>query len=83
MNTPQPRHWSEIDPADAVDLMLPCEGIQGPLTTDGTPCPWPWEPQQLKGVPLGMYHCGYCGEMVVAGVTHPDYRDDEPDTRGS
>ena len=23
--------------------------------------------------PLGMYHCPECGEMVVAGMPHPDY----------
>lgn len=37
-------------------------------------CPWPWEPQQLGGQPIGMYHCPYCGEIVVAGLLHTDYR---------
>jgi hypothetical protein len=25
------------------------------------------------GVPIGMFHCPECGEMVLAGVPHPDY----------
>lgn len=25
-------------------------------------------PEKLKGVPLGQYHCPYCGQMQVAGV---------------
>lgn len=70
------RHWTEITPADALNITLPHPDIQGPLTTDGKPCPWPWEPQQLTGVALGMYHCPYCGEMAVAGMPHPDYRDE-------
>jgi hypothetical protein len=70
------RDWREIAPEDAVDIVLPRDGIQGPLGDDGEPCPWPWEPQQRVGWPMGMYHCGYCGSMVVAGVQHPDYRDE-------
>ena len=68
------RSWFEIDPADAADITLPHPQIEGPLDDDGNECPWPWEPQQLKGAPLGQYHCGYCGSMVVAGVPHPDSR---------
>lgn len=70
------RPWWEIDPKDATSIVLPAEGIVGPLTMEGEPCPWPWEPQQLRGVPLGQYHCGYCGEMVMAGMFHLDYRDE-------
>lgn len=70
------RHWSEIAPKDAVNIVLPQPDIEGPLDTDGNPCPWPWEPQQLVGAPIGQYHCRYCGEMVVAGMPHPDYRDE-------
>ena len=70
-----PQLWSEIGPADAVDLALPHPDVIGPVTSFGEICPWPWEPQQLVGVPLGQYHCRYCGDMVVAGVPHPDYRD--------
>lgn len=67
--------WYEIEPADAVDIDLTQRlDIDAPLTEEGERCPWPWEPQQLKGVPMGMYHCGYCGTMCVAGIPHPDYR---------
>lgn len=41
----------------------------------GEECPFPLEPIQLGGQPLGMSHCSYCGAMVLAGVPHPDYRD--------
>jgi hypothetical protein len=41
---------------------------------EGEECPWPWEPQQLAGAPMGQYHCGYCGEMCIAGMEHTDYR---------
>jgi hypothetical protein len=69
------REWSEISPADAVGIVLPAPGIRGPLNEEGQVCPWPWEPQQLVGVPLGQYHCPYCGAMVIAGVPHLDYRE--------
>lgn len=29
----------------------------------------------LKGQPIGMYHCPYCGAMVLAGQRHLDYAD--------
>lgn len=67
--------WYEIEPKDAVNISLPAEGVTGPLTMEGRECPWPWEPQQLVGAPLGQYHCGYCGEMVIAGMRHIDYRE--------
>jgi len=67
-------HFSKIDPRDAVDIALPQPGIYGPSNEEGEPCTWPWEPVQLKGVPMGMYHCGYCGAMVIAGMEHMDYR---------
>lgn len=28
-------------------------------------------PEMLCGLPCGMYHCPYCGEMIVAGIPHP------------
>jgi hypothetical protein len=33
---------------------------------------WPCagKPELLKGMPIGMYHCEYCGEMQVAGLEH-------------
>ena len=69
------RHWSDIDPLDAVSLNAKTDpDILAPLNEIGEECPWPWEPQQLVGVPLGQYHCPYCGAMVIAGVRHVDYR---------
>ncbi len=70
------RHWTDIDPQEAMHLKLPQEGIQGPLNEMGEPCPWPWEPQQLIDMPLGQYHCPYCGAMVMAGVMHIDYAEE-------
>lgn len=32
-----------------------------------------YDPSQLKGVLIGMFHCPECGEMVLAGCPHPDY----------
>ncbi len=63
--------WSDIAPADAVDIDLSRRvDIRAPRNELGEPCPWPWEPQQLRGVPLGQFHCGYCGGMQVAGQQH-------------
>lgn len=28
---------------------------------------------QYIGAPIGMFHCPLCGEMVLAGMPHPDY----------
>lgn len=70
--------WYDIAPADAA--AIDCRqrpDLDPPLADDGTVCPWPWEPQQLTDAPMGMYHCGYCGSMVLAGQRHPDYREDE------
>ncbi len=70
-------HWRDIDPADAKEITLPYKRgatlITGPLNSLGERCPWPWDPQQLKGAPMGMYHCPYCGEMEIAGLTHSDW----------
>jgi len=65
--------WHEVEPRDAVDLELPDDAVQGPYNEMGEECPWPWEPIQLKGTPMGQYHCSYCGAMCVAGVEHVDY----------
>lgn len=67
------RHFTEINPRDAVDICLPRDDIIGPVDEEGEPCPWPWDPIQLKGVPMGQYHCPYCGMMVMAGMDHGDY----------
>lgn len=79
------RRWQDIAPADAardgIDLSTDLT-ITAPLNENGDRCPWPWEPQQLKGVPMGQYRCPYCMAMCVAGVEHPDYQPgwDEPTT---
>ena len=32
----------------------------------------PFQPELMpKGIPIGMFHCEVCGEMVVAGIPHP------------
>jgi hypothetical protein len=77
------RWWHEIKPADAVSLDLSTDlSVEAPLNEAGERCPWPWEPQQLTGLPLGQYHCEYCDAMCVAGLPHPDYRDDGNDYQG-
>lgn len=68
------RLWSDITPADAAGLDLTQHPeITAPVNEFGERCPWPWEPQQMKDVPIGMYHCPYCGAMVIAGLPHVDY----------
>jgi hypothetical protein len=69
------KRWTEIEPEDATGLALPRAFIYGPFNEQGDPCPWPWDPIQLKDAPLGQYHCPYCGAMVIAGQDHLDYRD--------
>lgn len=67
--------WTEIEPKDAVDInVIKRNDIEGPLNEEGEECSWPWEPQQMVGVPIGQYHCPYCGAMVLAGMPHLDYR---------
>ena len=76
MSETETRSWRDIDPKDAVDFNLETDlSIDAPLNEAGERCPWPWEPQQLVGVPMGQHHCGYCGAMVVAGMSHVDYRE--------
>ena len=31
----------------------------------------PFEPEHLMDMPLGMFHCPVCGQMVLAGLAHP------------
>lgn len=45
-----------------------------PFGDQGEPCPWPFEPLEYAGAPIGMFHCSYCGSMVVVGLPHTDYR---------
>lgn len=70
--------WRDISPKDAVDVQLPWTApdgtvVEGPMNELGERCPWPWEPQQLGGAPMGQYHCSYCGGMQVAGVPHAEW----------
>ena len=37
----------------------------------------PFDPSVYVNVPLGMFHCPGCGEMVIAGMAHPDYSEDD------
>lgn len=74
------RTWTEITPEQATAEKLNLARdlhITAPRSEEGERCPWPWEPQQLVGAPLGQYHCGYCGAMVLAGVPHLDYSSEE------
>lgn len=34
-----------------------------------------YDPKEMAGQPIGMFHCPKCGEMVLAGVDHPDMDD--------
>jgi hypothetical protein len=68
------RKWHDIPVKEAVHIWLPDHPeITAPRNEMGEPCPWPWDPQQLVGQPIGQYHCGYCGAMVIAGMAHIDY----------
>lgn len=33
----------------------------------------PFNPIIYLNKPIGMFHCPWCSEMVLAGTTHPDY----------
>lgn len=76
------KRWQDIDPAEATQINLAVRtDITAPVNENGERCPWPWDPQQLKGAPLGQYHCPYCGAMVMAGMEHLDYGEDGDATR--
>lgn len=67
-------NWYDIEPKDATSIdCTKRPDLNPPVNEEGEVCPWPWEPQRLVGAPLGQFHCGYCGAMVVAGMRHPDY----------
>ncbi len=36
-----------------------------------------YDPRPLAGQPIGMFHCPLCGEMVIAGMEHPDWENME------
>lgn len=69
--------WRDIDPRDATRIALPVDDIEGPMNELGERCPWPWDPQQLVGAPIGQYHCPYCGGMQVAGMPHLDWTEEQ------
>jgi len=72
------RAWTDITPAEAVNLDLDKHPeITAPLNENGERCPWPWDPQQWAGAPLGQYRCPYCNAMVMAGMPHLDYAPQE------
>lgn len=76
--------WQDFTPEEArgdtesgrppINLAIRLD-ITAPLNEEGERCPWPWGPQRLTGVPIGQYHCPYCGAMVMAGMEHIDYAD--------
>jgi hypothetical protein len=75
-NPAQPTRWQDISPKDAAEQLIDCRtrpDLNPPVNENGEVCPWPWEPQQLVGVPLGQYRCDYCNAMCVAGMEHLDY----------
>lgn len=72
--------WYDIAPKDALELDLSERlDFTAPLNELGERCPWPWQPQQYAGAPIGQMHCGFCGAMVMAGIFHLDYG--PPDSR--
>lgn len=71
------RSWQDVEPPEAAKMTLEeLEQIDRPTNEMDEICPWPWEPQQLGGAPLGQYHCRYCGGMQMAGLPHADWRND-------
>lgn len=81
---PATRWWHEFTPKEGAEIgdLQKRPDIAPPMNELGEFCPWPWEPQQLVGVPLGQYHCGYCGGMQAAGIPHLDWRDAKPEDLG-
>lgn len=73
------RSWQEFTPVEAVELgdISKRDDVTGPRNELGEECPWPWDPQQLAGAPIGQYHCPFCGAMVMAGLPHLDYSEDQ------
>lgn len=68
--------WFDVLPLEAINIDCTTRpDLDPPVNEEGEVCAWPWMPEWLVGVPIGQFHCGFCGAMVVAGVRHPDYRD--------
>lgn len=79
MSDTVPTRWQDITPQQAAEQKLDLTkrlDITAPLNENGERCPWPWEPQQLSGAPMGQYRCSYCYAMCVAGMEHLDYTGD-------
>lgn len=36
-----------------------------------------YDPKEMANQPIGMFHCPLCGEMVLAGLDHPEWDDVE------
>lgn len=36
-----------------------------------------FDPTVYAGAPIGMFHCPDCGEMVIAGLAHPETVDQQ------
>lgn len=75
------KSWEEFTPKEAANLSLDLgkeelQHIKAPLNEIGERCPWPWEPEQLGGAPIGQFRCSYCNAMVMAGMKHVDYAGD-------
>jgi NTP pyrophosphatase (non-canonical NTP hydrolase) len=71
METPKP------PPGRAAPLPLPPDP-EDPYYEGFDPMPeeqCPEDPRQYEGQPIGMYHCGSCGCMVVAGLPHGPHDD--------
>jgi hypothetical protein len=32
-----------------------------------------YDPKEYANAPIGMFHCPDCGEMVIAGMEHPEW----------
>ena len=55
------------DPDDSFEAAVIASSNEAP-PKHKWPCPG--KPEELKGQPIGMYHCEYCGEMQIAGLEH-------------
>lgn len=68
--------WRDYTPdmAEAMHLNLDERpDIEAPYNEEGERCPFPWVPERHLGTATGMFHCPYCGAMVLAGKPHIDY----------
>lgn len=58
--------WSDDHPLNKRDGWRPA--YDELFSKHAWPCPG--KPEELKGQPIGMYHCEFCGEMQLAGASH-------------